>query len=361
MTAIKRLFEYIQKDVENENEAKMRSVIMRVFILLLALYFPILSVFMMFANVKLVPILSAFLFLLCCLLFHATYINKTKLVVSIIQIACYLWIVSFVYLFGWDCGTQHFLFVLLIFCFLCSYYGLSTNLVFASIYCLTRIALYAYTKMYDPVYRLSDTASILFQLLNTLTIFSEITFLIYCFSKESILIEKKLASYNQKIKELASIDPLTGLKNRRAMMEYLNQKIDSTDSIPSFCIAIADIDFFKKVNDTYGHDAGDEILRCVSAILSDHMKHKGAVARWGGEEFLFYFKESNGDMVYDDLDALRHKIQNADISYKDQVIPITMTFGLQEYTSYKPLDYTITHADKKLYNGKEKGRNCVVF
>lgn len=361
MWGIDHIKDYIVKDVNNENEAKMRSIIMRVFVLILAIYFLLLAVLMLVAHIPYVPLLSGVLFIVCGLLFHSTYINRTKLIVAVVQIVTYLWIVGFVYLFGWNCGTQHFLFVLLIFCFVCSYYRLRTNLLLAAFYCGTRLALYFYTKTSVPVCSLNELSSTLFQILNTITIFSESTLIIYCFSRESISIEKKLVSYNQKIKELASIDPLTKLKNRRAMMEYLNTKIDATDAIPCFCIAIADIDHFKKVNDTYGHDAGDEVLKHISGILAEYMKTRGTVARWGGEEFLFYLKQENGDEALRELDELRAIIQRAEIVYKDQKIPVTMTFGLQEYTSYKPLDYTISHADQKLYQGKENGRNQVVF
>lgn len=361
MSVIKSIINNIERDVANENEAKRRSVIMRIFILVLAIYFLLLAILMRLAGVQIVPLCSLILFAISGFLFHGTYINRTKEIVFIIQSITYLWIVLFVYLFGWNCGTQHFLFVLLIFTFLCGNYRLHTNLFIALLLCITRLALYSYSRHYSPIYNLGPISSVLFQYLNTITIFCEITFLIYSFSKESISIEKKLTSYNQKIQELASMDPLTNLRNRRSMMEYLNKKIDATDSIPSFCIAIADIDFFKKVNDTYGHDAGDEVLRRVSAILKNYMKQKGTVCRWGGEEFLFYLKQENGDTALAELDELRRLIQNTEIVYNDQKIPITMTFGLQEYTSYKPLDFTITHADQKLYQGKESGRNCVIF
>ena len=91
------------------------------------------------------------------------------------------------------------------------------------------------------------------------------------------------------------------------------------------------------------------------------MKNRGTVSRWGGEEFLFYFKEDNGDIVFGELEKLRSLLSKTSIEYNGNSIPVTMTFGLQEYDSNQPLDYTINHADKKLYQGKQTGRNKVIF
>jgi len=174
--------------------------------------------------------------------------------------------------------------------------------------------------------------------------------------------ETKIMQYSRKLELLASVDTLTGLQNRRSMLDYL-EKLEKNyiKSDISFSIAIADIDFFKNVNDTYGHDTGDYVLTKLSNILQDFMSDKGFVARWGGEEFLFAFNGSNADDIFVDLSKLKNIIQNEDFQYKNNHLAITLTFGLEEYDSTAGLEATIRNADQKLYLGKERGRNCVIY
>lgn len=152
-------------------------------------------------------------------------------------------------------------------------------------------------------------------------------------------------------------DALTGLYNRR----YGEKKVAEVhaNQIDDFCLAIGDIDFFKGVNDTYGHECGDVVLAEVAAILNKNMKNKGFVARWGGEEFLLVFENS---MLDDAVDTLRHiltEIRRKTINYKNEKVRITMTFGVCQ-GSTDQIDSLIRIADSKLYEGKEGGRNQIV-
>lgn len=111
------------------------------------------------------------------------------------------------------------------------------------------------------------------------------------FTKDAQKMEQKLVRYNTKLQKLASVDALTGLWNRRSMWEYIRAvEYDYEVGNAGFVsIAIADIDFFKKINDTYGHDAGDKVLKAVAGLFMDKMKTYGRVCRWGGEESCLYF------------------------------------------------------------------------
>lgn len=117
-------------------------------------------------------------------------------------------------------------------------------------------------------------------------------------------------------------------------------------------IAIADIDFFKRINDTYGHDAGDEVLKAVAELFMDKMKTYGRVCRWGGEEFLFVFYGRNGDAAYDVLQEIYDEIHRLTVSYENEEIRITMTFGLEEYDKNDGMEMAIRRADEKLYQEK---------
>lgn len=174
--------------------------------------------------------------------------------------------------------------------------------------------------------------------------------------------EQNLRDVNNKLRQMASTDTLTSLPNRRTMNEHLTMLAYNYErSNQPFVIAIADIDLFKKINDTYGHDAGDYILQSVSAIFRDTMEGNGMVARWGGEEFLFAFENASGNQAKNVLEGMRNQIEKTNFQYKDEVIRVTITLGIEDYSVVSGVEATISKADSKLYRGKSEGRNRVVY
>ena len=156
-------------------------------------------------------------------------------------------------------------------------------------------------------------------------------------------------------------DPLTGLFNRRSAQRRIGTVISKAKSSPeSFCISIGDIDFFKHVNDTYGHDAGDDVLVKVADIIREHMRSCGFVARWGGEEFLMVFDRTSLIVAENSLWNLLEKIRSTEIRYDNYIIKVTMSFGISEWDKQQSLDSLIKGADDKLYFAKNNGRNRVV-
>jgi diguanylate cyclase (GGDEF)-like protein len=156
-------------------------------------------------------------------------------------------------------------------------------------------------------------------------------------------------------------DELTGLYNRKILKEVKNKKKE-------FYILACDIDHFKIVNDTYGHDAGDVVLKTVSNSLMNHFKeNKDYVVRWGGEEF-FIFIEADKNLteliIFNRLDEIRKDIMNLNIlSESMQVIKITMSFGFnfQSFSGEEIVEKGVKLSDDFLYYSKENGRNKVSF
>ena len=174
--------------------------------------------------------------------------------------------------------------------------------------------------------------------------------------------EENLRDVNKKLREMASTDALTTLPNRRVMNEHLTMLAYTYERTNSpFVIAIADIDFFKKINDTYGHEAGDFVLKSLAQIFKETMAGKGRVARWGGEEFLFVFENASGAQARNVLEIMRIGIEQNPFRFKDEEIHITLTFGVEDYSLVDGVEATISKADTKLYQGKTTGRNKVVY
>ena len=172
--------------------------------------------------------------------------------------------------------------------------------------------------------------------------------------------EKKLVLYNEKLKKQAGTDPLTGLWNRRQMLQYITEQRDKYPDV-AFTIGMGDIDFFKKINDHWGHDCGDAVLVWLTRFMSRELSEYARLCRWGGEEFIFFFPRMNGDEVCLILNDLRIKLSNDLFDWRGEWIPITMTFGVEENDFKSSMDTLLKNVDHKLYIGKEQGRDRVIY
>lgn len=166
---------------------------------------------------------------------------------------------------------------------------------------------------------------------------------------------------NKNARNLIEFDGLTGIYNRRAAMRQLEKYVQEANSVSgeTFCLAIGDIDFFKKVNDQYGHNCGDEVLKMVAGVLSSIPVEEGFAARWGGEEFIVAYKGKLPEAVKK-LDKIAAQIRSNTVEYEKFSVNITMTFGIAEYIAPRNIDILISNADNLLYKGKESGRNKIV-
>lgn len=161
------------------------------------------------------------------------------------------------------------------------------------------------------------------------------------------------------ILKLVGTDPLTGLYNRRNCTEALERAMHKyRESGKKYLVVIGDIDNFKRLNDTYGHPAGDQVLRELSQIFQTSMQGKGVAARWGGEEFLFLYDEEEGALQA--LDDMMQRIRGLQICYREQKIKVTMTFGAAVCGEADTTESLIRRADDRLYDGKANGKDRIV-
>lgn len=170
-----------------------------------------------------------------------------------------------------------------------------------------------------------------------------------------------VVSMQRSLRRLIETDTLTELFNRRSGERKLRAIMtkSSTGDTP-YCVCIGDIDFFKKVNDTYGHDCGDVVLKKVASILQEHMRTAGFVARWGGEEFLLVFDHMDLNQAKACLEDTLNHIRRTEIKYEDQIVKVTMSFGLIEAED-RDYEALLIDSDHKLYEAKTGGRNRVVI
>lgn len=174
-------------------------------------------------------------------------------------------------------------------------------------------------------------------------------------------LNRELSQANENLKQLARHDALTGLYNRRVLEEVtFNESERSRRTARGFGIAIADIDDYKKINDTYGHEAGDLVLKELAVILKNSIRSTDTVGRWGGEEFLFVFTETScqGAMVV--IERIRRWVENSIITYRGEQIHFTITIGLSYHIGDDGAQEMIREADEALYQAKHSGKNRVM-
>jgi diguanylate cyclase (GGDEF)-like protein len=159
----------------------------------------------------------------------------------------------------------------------------------------------------------------------------------------------------------ATHDKLTGLPNRRHADSYLQQQVDlAKRRSRTGAIALADVDHFKRINDSYSHAIGDQVLERVAQILRDGCRKTDFVARYGGEEFMLYFPDTGVDRAIQVCSELRHAVQGADWSDIAPDFAVTISFGLAEIRDDAHSRTILDEADTRLYRAKREGRNRVI-
>jgi len=187
--------------------------------------------------------------------------------------------------------------------------------------------------------------------------------LIVIFGKQYSKNHQIIDDYSNELKRidaLSKTDYLTTLPNRMEITNKLGAAIENyRSSNQNFALALCDIDNFKRLNDTYGHNFGDEVLVSLAQILKNAMRAADSVGRWGGEEFLIIISTENYDDAYHILDRLRNTISDHRFIHNNEIIKISATFGLCQYDDSQGIKNCLDFTDQALYHGKENGKNIV--
>ncbi len=320
-------------------------------------------------GMKILTIFNFFSFIMY--LFFFLYYVKSNLIATTILtfIEVSLHSILCAYFIGWKGGL--YVYPL---CLIPAIYFVSINILRKEIYghivVVITILNYQITKIVTD-YRETTEFGLIFDRIeeplytfNTICASSIFIFLVYSFLTEMKNIQEDLEDKNNILKNIANIDPLTNISNRRHMNEKLKLTIkDFEKNNQIFSIAICDIDNFKNINDTYGHDCGDIILKGIADILKINCQNFDMeVCRWGGEEFLILLKNSDLQKSKKTCEKILNDIRNFETRYNDKIIKVTMTFGISEFSSkYNNIEQVLKTADINLYKGKKDSKNCVVI
>ncbi|MDH5325521.1 MAG: diguanylate cyclase [Gammaproteobacteria bacterium] len=172
--------------------------------------------------------------------------------------------------------------------------------------------------------------------------------------QETQLLKERLYQEHQQ----AIQDPLTGLHNRLAYEEHIDQEYHRWNRYRQpLVIMVVDIDFFKKINDTYGHRAGDKALRLIAGNLQSKLRQTDFLARYGGEEFVVLMPQTHLEAALIAANKLRTAVQSCEFHYQSQRVQITISCGLTEFEGDDTIETAFQRADKALYQAKQNGRN----
>ena len=229
-------------------------------------------------------------------------------------------------------------------------YKLNTKRVFTGLYSAIIVLCYLLSTMRvavnGPIYEENLLYSQIFWMGNSLIVFSFLVF----YTKYTV---DTMIDSEKRLKEMSYVDRLTGLFNRHYMMERLDE---AYNSINESMIAMIDIDDFKKINDVYGHNAGDYVLEKIAKIMKENCKDC-IISRWGGEEFLILINYGSG---LDMMEKLREVVDKEKFVFDEKDIKVSVTIGLAVRNKDLSIDKWIQAADEKLYIGKTGGKNKVV-
>ncbi len=354
---IKSLF---TKDTTSEGESAKLLIVLRIIFASIMVYSVTNAIYCCIRGYYEAVVCFVIVLVLYTLMFVSSYHSRTMPLVIVSNILSVGVIVAGFLLCGPSVSIQNFFIVVVVTLYFSGYgryklKGVCTILVFLLYYILQ-----AHFSQIIAIIPFSVKEQLFLQPMNIFTSFWCVALVCYVYSKDSQHLEGKLIEYNKMLRQQASTDTLTGLANRRSANEFIESLIKKNDE-KGFCVCMCDIDFFKKVNDSYGHDIGDKVLAGVAMALVENTTNECLVSRWGGEEFLIIFPNMNGDDAKMMLDMIRSRIKMIEFDTGSKVFSITITYGLAEYGFDGDAEAVVKEADSKLYIGKENGRDQIVF
>lgn len=194
-----------------------------------------------------------------------------------------------------------------------------------------------------------------------LSIFTMLGLYSFLLEYDRATVVERLLYSREAMRELASTDELTGLANRRTMGECLSQQERrSRESKEGYGLILGDIDHFKLINDSYGHNCGDLVITQVALALQQALRDHDVVSRWGGEEFLVVLPDTGPEGAMQVAMKLRAAIATLSVYYEGHTIQPTLSFGVVVGDHRSKIEDCIKRADDCLYRAKDSGRNCIV-
>ena len=279
---------------------------------------------------------------------------RQKLAVLLIWTEVILHAALGIILIGWESGFHYYL--LMFIPAICLSTSRKAALISLSMLFGFYIGLNLLKWFVDPIQPINSLALNIVHIFNLSVVFVMFSYLSFYYLHTVRRAQKKLHV-------LATTDPLTKLLNRRHMTYLADREVVRSNRTSSTIgVVLIDIDYFKSINDQFGHKIGDEVLVSVADILKNKVRKQDLVARWGGEEFLIILPDTNAGDATLSAQRIRQAYQRFDwLAAIGQNINPTISAGVSELNKQESLGCAIARADRALYKGKANGRNKVEF
>lgn len=345
----------------NGHDNQIKSSLYLGNVLILAAHVFLLAFFAL-THVKFMVMVNCISVLIYMSLFLTIRYNKSRLYIWLTLLEIIAHMMLAVACVGWSCGFQYYCFGAVAMVFYTDYFfaraGMErANTILLSLLCgVSFTAALIFSKHYPPRHVLNEMVVIAMVLANALFM---LAFAAVCFKMQV----SRADYYENELTRQANHDKLTGLVNRNYLIEYL-QKVYEGEDMSEYWLAMMDIDDFKKINDTYGHNCGDYVLKTVAALIAENSC--GMIpCRWGGEEFILVGQMAEHRVQVPGsagfiLEKLRRSVERYPFKYENSEIKVTVTIGLSKYTREQTVDEWINEADTKLYEGKQSGKNRLI-
>ncbi len=357
---ISNIIEVFTKDTASEGESAKLLIVFRILFACLMGYSVIGLIFSLCTAFYDAALCFVGLFAIFGLMFWCSYRVRTFPLIIVTNVLAVIVVAIGYFLLGPLVSVQDFFIVIVVMVYFSGYGYYKHKSAFTVFIFLEYFILQTRFGKIAPIIAFSYEGQRVIQFLNIFASFGCVVIICYVYSRDSQHLEGKLIEYNKMLRQQASTDTLTGLHNRRSANDFIEKLIKKNDE-RGFCVCMCDIDFFKKVNDSYGHDIGDKVLAGVAQTLVENVSEDCLVSRWGGEEFLIVFPNMNGDDAKMILDKIRSRMKKVEFDTGTKTFTITITYGLAEYGFNGDAESVVKEADDKLYLGKENGRDQIVF
>ena len=269
------------------------------------------------------------------------------------------------YYVGLRCGTFFFLFSIIP---IIIYFGSNLfkgkqrwGVVLMLVLNFTAFVIICFRYFFEtPVYSLSPFITFILVIFSAFAMAFAVIFYyaIYIYTSENQVIN--LEQRNKQLSADAHEDALTSLLNRRGFLPMVRSLMTDENNEP-FCIVFCDLDDFKRVNDSYGHDAGDEVLKHTTTVIRQELPGCD-ICRWGGEEFVILMRNCDISAAKARAERLRKTIESNPTDFFNKHIFVTLTMGLEQYNNtYKEPEALIRKADERMYYGKQHGKNILIY
>jgi diguanylate cyclase (GGDEF)-like protein len=310
------------------------------------------------ARFNIISILTFF----CCLILNRKGLHGSAFSLAYVEVNIHAFVAT--HYLGWEAGFYQYPLILAPLVFFNATWSVPIKIIFSTLIAVSFTVLFNvyHEQLYGQIlYDVTIGHTLLY--INTIIIVVIYSAIGYYYSQAANDIEDRLRTAQQEAEWLANTDTLTHIGNRRAMTREIELEVSRTKRTQRpFIIAMCDIDNFKILNDTYGHDYGDHVLVETATFINNSIRHHDHVARWGGEEFIILLPDTNADEGMKIVDRLRQSIAANKHHYSGKEYPgITMTFGLSVFDNSININDCINSADQAMYEGKHQGRNRTVM